>query len=331
MFSGASVLARFFEMLVSADFAAVYETNPGACRFVECAETLTMRAQAAFRRSGSAARMQRTAAIAPMLKCAKKSSSVSSKKCPAFGPIVLTRQLSSPQRSPTARKPASIWSALPRSTETPKASGLPARSSVATVSSRAVRPLAMIHTRAPSSARQSAAARPMPFEPPVTTAAAPSSPRSIARSYHTRAIAKLVSEGEGPEELLQQPYRLRPAMGARISRTSLGRRLRAGDRAADRAGAAVPGGTQRGGPFLYREGDYLGTSVNVAARLAAEAERHQLLVTAAVRKEAGGLPDVEFVPLGKRRSRLRDGAGRRRGSGAAIPGGSGAGVLLPTV
>jgi adenylate cyclase len=56
------------------------------------------------------------------------------------------------------------------------------------------------------------------------------------------------------------------------------------------------------GQVLYREGDYLGTSVNVAARLAAEAARHQVLVTAAVRKEAGG-PDVEFVPMGLRRLR----------------------------
>ena len=57
------------------------------------------------------------------------------------------------------------------------------------------------------------------------------------------------------------------------------------------------------GQVLYREGGYLGTSVNVAARLVAEAARHQLFVTAAVRKEAGGLPDVEFVPLGMRRLR----------------------------
>jgi YHS domain-containing protein len=54
---------------------------------------------------------------------------------------------------------------------------------------------------------------------------------------------------------------------------------------------------------LYREGDYVGTSVNVAARLVAEAERHQVLVTAALRNEAGGLPNVEFVPLGRRRLR----------------------------
>ena len=57
------------------------------------------------------------------------------------------------------------------------------------------------------------------------------------------------------------------------------------------------------GKFRDREGDYLGTSVNVAARLAAEAQRHQVLVTATVRTETGSLPDVEFVPLGKRRLR----------------------------
>src|SRR2546425_202729 len=55
------------------------------------------------------------------------------------------------------------------------------------------------------------------------------------------------------------------------------------------------------GQVLYREGDYLGVTVNVAARVAAEAQRHQVLVTAPVRREAAGLSDVEFVPLGTRR------------------------------
>ncbi len=55
------------------------------------------------------------------------------------------------------------------------------------------------------------------------------------------------------------------------------------------------------GPVLYREGDYVGSNVNIAARVAAEAQRHQVLVTAAVRKEAKGLAEVEFVRLGKRR------------------------------
>ena len=55
------------------------------------------------------------------------------------------------------------------------------------------------------------------------------------------------------------------------------------------------------GSVLYREGDYVGSNVNIAARVAAEAGRHQVLVTAAVRKEAKGLAEVEFVRLGKRR------------------------------
>src|SRR5439155_19545467 len=55
------------------------------------------------------------------------------------------------------------------------------------------------------------------------------------------------------------------------------------------------------GPVLYREGDYLGVTVNVAARLADEAGRHQVLVSEALRREAAGVPDVEFVPLGRRR------------------------------
>jgi adenylate cyclase len=54
------------------------------------------------------------------------------------------------------------------------------------------------------------------------------------------------------------------------------------------------------GLVLYREGDYVGSNVNIASRLAAEAERHQVLVTAEVSREARGLAEVEFVPLGKR-------------------------------
>jgi YHS domain-containing protein len=51
---------------------------------------------------------------------------------------------------------------------------------------------------------------------------------------------------------------------------------------------------------LYREGDYVGSNVNIASRLANEAQRHQVLVTAEVRKEARDLPEIEFVRLGKR-------------------------------
>ena len=55
------------------------------------------------------------------------------------------------------------------------------------------------------------------------------------------------------------------------------------------------------GDALYREGDYVGTNVNIASRIAGEAERHQVVVTAAARKHVGAMPGVEFARLGKRR------------------------------
>jgi adenylate cyclase len=63
---------------------------------------------------------------------------------------------------------------------------------------------------------------------------------------------------------------------------------------------AVRAGIQWGN-LLYRDGDYVGSNVNIASRLANEAERHQILVTPDVRKEARDLPEVEFVRLGKRK------------------------------
>jgi adenylate cyclase len=54
------------------------------------------------------------------------------------------------------------------------------------------------------------------------------------------------------------------------------------------------------GTVLYREGDYVGSNVNIASRLAAEAQRHQVLVTAEVRNDAHDLPGIEFARLGKR-------------------------------
>lgn len=55
------------------------------------------------------------------------------------------------------------------------------------------------------------------------------------------------------------------------------------------------------GPLLYREGDYVGSNVNIAARLADEAQRHQFLVTAEVRARAKHYEGVEWVRIGKRR------------------------------
>lgn len=55
------------------------------------------------------------------------------------------------------------------------------------------------------------------------------------------------------------------------------------------------------GPVLFREGDYVGSNVNIASRLATEAKRHQVLVTGAVRNAAKDLDDVKFARVGKRR------------------------------
>jgi class 3 adenylate cyclase len=54
------------------------------------------------------------------------------------------------------------------------------------------------------------------------------------------------------------------------------------------------------GTVLYREGDYVGSNVNIASRIANEAQRHQVLVTSEVRKEVRDLPEIEFVRLGRR-------------------------------
>jgi adenylate cyclase len=54
------------------------------------------------------------------------------------------------------------------------------------------------------------------------------------------------------------------------------------------------------GPVLYREGDYLGTTVNLASRLAGEAERHEVVMSAEARRDAGAMPGVLFAPLGTR-------------------------------
>ena len=55
------------------------------------------------------------------------------------------------------------------------------------------------------------------------------------------------------------------------------------------------------GPVLYREGDYIGSNVNIASRLAEEAHRHQFLVTDEVRRHAKSYESAEFVRLGRKR------------------------------
>lgn len=52
------------------------------------------------------------------------------------------------------------------------------------------------------------------------------------------------------------------------------------------------------GTALYREGDYVGTTVNIAARVTAQASRGQFLVTDAVRAALDG--SVPLTPAGGR-------------------------------
>ena len=54
------------------------------------------------------------------------------------------------------------------------------------------------------------------------------------------------------------------------------------------------------GPLLYREGDYVGATVNTAARVVAAAGRHQFLVTAAIRAALTDVPGIEVIPHGAR-------------------------------
>jgi adenylate cyclase len=63
---------------------------------------------------------------------------------------------------------------------------------------------------------------------------------------------------------------------------------------------AVHTGAQSG-DVLYHEGDYVGTTVNVAARLAAEAAAHELLVSGDLADATADLPNVEYEPLGTRK------------------------------
>jgi class 3 adenylate cyclase/DNA-binding transcriptional MerR regulator len=53
------------------------------------------------------------------------------------------------------------------------------------------------------------------------------------------------------------------------------------------------------GPVLYREGDYLGANVNLAARVTSASSRNQFAVTDAVRHAVDD-PECEFVSLGPR-------------------------------
>jgi class 3 adenylate cyclase len=57
------------------------------------------------------------------------------------------------------------------------------------------------------------------------------------------------------------------------------------------------------GHLLYWEGDYVGTTVNIASRLADDADEGEVIVSAAVRDDSRASPEVFFEPRGARRRR----------------------------
>lgn len=65
---------------------------------------------------------------------------------------------------------------------------------------------------------------------------------------------------------------------------------------------AVRAGMHRG-PAVRRRDDWFGATINVASRVAALAEPHQVLLTEATREAAGSMAGVELRPLGERRLR----------------------------
>ena len=108
---------------------------------------------------------------------------------PAAGPIVCTRTLSEPQRSPTSAKPAAMDAGIGHVDADARPPRGCRRGAARPRSRRArSRPRAMTATRAPSAARTSATARPMPLLPPVTTAVASANPRSMSVHFPSRRV-----------------------------------------------------------------------------------------------------------------------------------------------
>jgi adenylate cyclase len=52
------------------------------------------------------------------------------------------------------------------------------------------------------------------------------------------------------------------------------------------------------GPTLYRDGDYFGRNVNLAARVVARAQAGEVLVTEPVVGAVGARTDLVFEPIG---------------------------------
>src|SRR6202034_2339099 len=109
------------------------------------------------------------------------------------GPAALTNTLSPPHLDSTVANAASTDARTVRSVTMPMESGAPSAPRRTAAVSRTLCVLAKSATRAPSPAKLSAAASPMPVDPPLTTAEAPDNPRSMfllhRLSVHLAAVS----------------------------------------------------------------------------------------------------------------------------------------------
>src|SRR5438876_4371535 len=209
--------------------------------------------------------------------------------------------LSPPHRFPSSAKAGSTWLLIPTSTRRPTASGLPSFRNAWTVSSRVdcVRPKTA--TLAPSSAKHSAAALPMPPVPPLTTAAAPRRPRSM--NLPSAASEGLVTVVVEVDHLADRTARGRAVPPARPAERNDGtRRDRPGEseRAAGEERAPAGHGDQRrtepGGTCREEEVLHRGIDRAVVAR-GGDGREPRAEAAQASDHEDGNLGEVLGLPL----------------------------------
>lgn len=121
----------------------------------------------------------------------------------------------------------------------------------------------------------------------------------LALDFGRRVRAALPPEGGEVVKAIGDALMVR--LDAPVQAVGLGM-LIAHDLMADHGQPTVRVG-MHSGPASEREGDFFGTTVNLAARIAAAAAGGEVLISEAVRRDADGLPGVRFVSRGAQRLR----------------------------
>src|SRR5262245_8009549 len=147
--------------------------------------TLTIRPQRRAFMPGTTRRMARENPNSLVSSCVRRPASVSASKRPEYiCPALFTRMSTWPKRCVAATTTRSTSASTDMSAATVATSPQVVTSSSPRVSSRVVGVRAQISTRAPASSSVRAVSRPIPRLPPVTMAALPLIPRSIAGRFY---------------------------------------------------------------------------------------------------------------------------------------------------